>query len=1222
MKKLVVKVQLAVVMIFTTALFSQAQETNNWFFGSTTQHVGIRINFNSGSPVVSTCIPMVTEEGSSSISDASGNALFYTDGTNIWDASTDTKFNSTALLGGSSSTQSAIVMPKPGATNQWLVFTSGTNGSNGVNCYTVSGTSGAFTINSATPQNLTASGTTGEGLFVIGSTLTGTSFWVVSRAVGTTGTVFTWPVSSSGVVGAKVTSTLSGPSFTNTNYCGTIGTIKSNTCQTQLAFTYLNSDVDLVNFDASSGMVVPNTAVRINVASTNSATCPQGTNSGSYGLEFSPNDAYLYISNLDGGVVYKYDIAGASVSTLATMTGSVGLNGWGAGQLQIGPDSVIYIARPPQQGSSTPFTPSYLSTISNPSSATPTFTEQSLLLSGVQCTSNNNYVGAVYRGLPTFPKSLTSTYPVISPRDTAMCTSATAKFKYKYFAGSVSSISWDFGDPTSGGANTSTSNTPSHTFNTVGTYKVLLTLTDHCSRKWKDSINVTVSDPKIPAGTIVCNSNTSYTFTATGTDATQYPNYVWYDAATGGNVLGVGSPVNVTYASLAAAPTSVWVEIAKTATVSSSGSNSIGPTSLGFSGGNSSANTAISVLASSVTLTSFQVTLRDGASYGGNTIVTIKDASNNTVFTQTYPVAGASPSPTYTLNLGATLGKGNYTIFISGTAQYMQNSSYAVPVTNSGQLSIGASSAYITFANLQYTYTNYSIVATCTQRVKVDRKCLFVYPGDGTYCTSTDIPLSYTFEGTVSTQSWSITPGVLNTDWKYTSGNSSNPSPTIQFLTGGTYTVTLTVTDVSTAIYTKSMTFTVNTSVAVAGTVSCSSPNLVLDNPASDPNEPKYIWYANSVSPSNIMGTGTPLNYPVSIGGTMPTQVCIGLSGSTPTVTSATGKNIASSVTLSQPQLNTPYTSQALDVLANRITLKSVDIKFWSTSGSVTYTLTIKNGSGTTVFTKSTTATAPTAVTIPINTTLLQGTGYTFKVTTSPSGITMLTNNWSQATNANEVTYYDQPGGANSYSDAVANIQYDAYNYTTTTGCAIPTCLPVSCSLPITLIDFTGTGNGSKNFLNWTTAVEINNAYFEIQKSNDNTNFETIGKINGNGNSNTIHSYNYTDNNVTGTITYYRLVQYDYDGHSTTSPIISINSNSNAGISVAPNPSHDAFNVMLSDITTADLTVLDILGRIVSTTHITQGTNTVTFGSDLQNGTYVLQVKTDNQVFIQRIIKE
>ncbi len=60
----------------------------------------------------------------------------------------------------------------------------------------------------------------------------------------------------------------------------------------------------------------------------------------------------------------------------------------------------------------------------------------------------------------------------------------------------------------------------------------------------------------------------------------------------------------------------------------------------------------------------------------------------------------------------------------------------------------------------------------------------------------------------------------------------------------------------------------------------------------------------------------------------------------------------------------------------------------------------------------------------------------------------------------------------------------------------------------------------------------MNNDYFEIQRSQDATHWETISQIEGHGTTNSQLSYNAQDDNPMDGISYYRLSQTDYDGQT------------------------------------------------------------------------------------------
>src|SRR5688572_18790447 len=111
-------VYLKVCALLLLPLFSTAQkkQDNNWYFG---EHVSL--NFNSGVPVLETNSAMLTDEGCSSVSDANGNLLFYTDGMRIWDKNHTPMPNANGtiypgdwnrmLSGDFSSTQSSLIAP-------------------------------------------------------------------------------------------------------------------------------------------------------------------------------------------------------------------------------------------------------------------------------------------------------------------------------------------------------------------------------------------------------------------------------------------------------------------------------------------------------------------------------------------------------------------------------------------------------------------------------------------------------------------------------------------------------------------------------------------------------------------------------------------------------------------------------------------------------------------------------------------------------------------------------------------------------------------------------------------------------------------------------------------------------------------------------------------------------------------------------------------------------
>lgn len=91
----------------------------------------------------------------------------------------------------------------------------------------------------------------------------------------------------------------------------------------------------------------------------------------------------------------------------------------------------------------------------------------------------------------------------------------------------------------------------------------------------------------------------------------------------------------------------------------------------------------------------------------------------------------------------------------------------------------------------------------------------------------------------------------------------------------------------------------------------------------------------------------------------------------------------------------------------------------------------------------------------------------------------------------------------------------------------------------------------------WSTASELNNDHFDIERSSDGYEFESISLIKGAGTSNDISDYSYVDEEVPSGTVYYRLKQVDFDGryeYFNARPIDSRTSDSECELDVNPNP--------------------------------------------------------------------
>ncbi len=96
-----------------------AQKQNaNWYFGN---QAGINFNDGTQPPTALTNGVMNTEAGTASASDDSGNLLFYTNGVSVWNKNHVIMTNGN-LIGKSSVAQSVVIVPKPGNSDQYYIF--------------------------------------------------------------------------------------------------------------------------------------------------------------------------------------------------------------------------------------------------------------------------------------------------------------------------------------------------------------------------------------------------------------------------------------------------------------------------------------------------------------------------------------------------------------------------------------------------------------------------------------------------------------------------------------------------------------------------------------------------------------------------------------------------------------------------------------------------------------------------------------------------------------------------------------------------------------------------------------------------------------------------------------------------------------------------------------------------------------------------------------------
>jgi hypothetical protein len=210
---------------------------------------------------------------------------------------------------------------------------------------------------------------------------------------------------------------------------------------------------------------------------------------------------------------------------------------------------------------------------------------------------------------------------------------------------------------------------------------------------------------------------------------------------------------------------------------------------------------------------------------------------------------------------------------------------------------------------------------------------------------------------------------------------------------------------------------------------------------------------------------------------------------------------------------------------------------------------------------------------------------------------------------------------------------------TNSTGCKSDTILHnTNLALPVKLISFTGAKERADIVLKWTTASELNNDYFIVQRSADGKQFENIGTVKGNGTTNSLSSYQYIDEttayNKLQTTTFYRLKQVDFDGRFEYSKTVVVNNqqtmanSQQLALHASPNPFTDqvVFTVDNTVSEKATMRITDANGKMISEQQVelNEGKTIIDLGdftNESSSGVYIVQIITQKNIATQRIVK-
>lgn len=174
--------------------------------------------------------------------------------------------------------------------------------------------------------------------------------------------------------------------------------------------------------------------------------------------------------------------------------------------------------------------------------------------------------------------------------------------------------------------------------------------------------------------------------------------------------------------------------------------------------------------------------------------------------------------------------------------------------------------------------------------------------------------------------------------------------------------------------------------------------------------------------------------------------------------------------------------------------------------------------------------------------------------------------------------------------------------------------------LPIKLLSFAANCRDGKALIQWSTASEINNDYFTIEKTYDGVNFEFVAKIKGAGNSNSILNYSYTDNHPGAGKVYYRLSQTDFDGTTETFDLISFECGSSSPLDIISVYNNHGGNLISAFSAPSNgkflLSIVDVRGRLIYNDHLNliEGFNQVLLQiQEPSSGVYFIRLSNESE---------
>ncbi len=229
---------------------------------------------------------------------------------------------------------------------------------------------------------------------------------------------------------------------------------------------------------------------------------------------------------------------------------------------------------------------------------------------------------------------------------------------------------------------------------------------------------------------------------------------------------------------------------------------------------------------------------------------------------------------------------------------------------------------------------------------------------------------------------------------------------------------------------------------------------------------------------------------------------------------------------------------------------------------------------------------------------------------------------------ASWIGQYTWNTGQTSRTISVTPSESVTYSVTDQYGCITDEFNITITPLPVELTSFTANVVDDKIILNWRTASELNNDFFEVHRFTAPEQVKTLGRVRGNGTTAESVNYEFVDFSPIRGMAYYRLKQVDYDGRFEYSNVIRTEYDGGRSVKIFPNPGSGAMLSLHVGLEESPLhiAVLNAQGEKITTFYtdstFTSGIQELKFDPPLSSGLYFVQIRSNTGIITRKWIVE